>query len=116
MKEYLFSLIQPDGEPPPPPVLQKVMSDIGVVRQEMQAAGAWVFTCALAPASASTVVRYSDGEALLTDGPFVEAKEHVGGIVLIRARDLDEALKWAGKMARASTLPIEVRPVRDLPG
>jgi hypothetical protein len=96
--------------------MQKIMSDIGAVRQEMQAAGAWVFTCALAPASASTVVRYADGESLLTDGPFVEAKEHVGGILLVRARDLDEALQWAGKMARASTLPIEVRPVRDLPG
>jgi hypothetical protein len=49
----------------------------------------------------------------MTDGPFVEGKEHVGGFCLIEAADLDAALAWAGKLARATTLPIEVRPALD---
>jgi hypothetical protein len=111
-QQYLFSIMQPDGEPPAAPILKKIMADIAAVREEMQTAGAWVFTCGLHAASASTVVRYSDGESLLTDGPYVEGKEHIGGLVVVRARDLDAALVWAGKLARATTLPIEVRPIR----
>jgi hypothetical protein len=113
-KEYLLNIVQPDGAPPPPSVLEPIMRDVRALGAEMQAAGAWVFTRHLSPAGAATVVRYSDGEPLLTDGPYVEGKEHIGGFVLIRARDLDAALAWAGKLARATTLPIEVRPVGDM--
>jgi hypothetical protein len=56
------------------------------------------------------VVRLQDGELLLTDGPFAEGKEHVGGFLVIKAPDLDAALGWAAKATRAVTLPIEVRP------
>jgi hypothetical protein len=52
---------------------------------------------------------------LTTDGPFAEGKEHVGGFVVIQAADLDEALRWAGELSTASTLPTEIRPVREAP-
>jgi hypothetical protein len=113
MTRYLLSVYQPDGDPPPPEVLQKIMGDLDVLNQEMKAAGAWVFTAGLHPASTATVVRVQNGDVLMTDGPFAEGKEHLGGFTIITAPDLDEALEWAGKMARASTLPVEVRPFQD---
>jgi hypothetical protein len=79
--------------------------------REDDRAGQWVFTSHLHPASAATVVRHQDGETLLTDGPFAEANEHVGGFTVIDVPDLDAALAWAAGMAKASTLPIEVRPM-----
>lgn len=112
MAQYLLSVYQPDGAAPPAPVLEKIMRDLEALNQEMRSAGAWVFTAGLHPSSTATVVRPKDGDILLTDGPFAEGKEHVGGFTIIEASDLDEALVWAGKIAQASTLPVEVRPVR----
>jgi hypothetical protein len=63
--------------------------------------------------STATVVRVQDGEVLTVDGPFVEGKEHIGGFSIVRAPDLDAALEWGRKLARATTLPIEVRPFRE---
>jgi hypothetical protein len=113
MKQYLLSVYQPDGDPPPPAVLEPIMRDVHAVQQEMKAAGAWVFTAGLNAASAATVVRVKDGEPLITDGPFAEGKEHIGGFTVIDVPDLDAALEWARRLAAASTLPIEVRPVRE---
>ena len=113
MKQYLLSVYQPDGPPPPPEFLGKVMKDVYAVRAEMKAAGAWVFSAGLHAASTATVVRVKDGEALMTDGPFAEGKEHIGGFSIIKAADLDAALEWGRKLARATTLPIEVRPMQD---
>jgi len=110
MKQYLLSIYQPDGDPPPPEVLEPIMRDIQALVAETKSAGAWVFDGGLAPASAATVVRVQDGEALMTDGPYTEGKEHVGGCLIVRAPDLDAALEWARKASRATTLPIEVRP------
>jgi hypothetical protein len=70
----------------------------------------------LHPPSTATVVRFTDGEAVMTDGPFVEGKEHIGGFLVIRAPDLDAALAWAKRFAQATTLPIEVRPMQDHAG
>jgi hypothetical protein len=112
MKQYLLSMYQPDGGPPPAAFLEQVMRDVKAVREEMQAAGVWVFAGGLHPASTATVVRFRDGDVLTTDGPFTEGKEHIGGFTVVKARDLDAALEWAGKFARATTLPIEVRPFR----
>ena len=113
MKQYLLSVYQPDGEPPPAPVLQKIMRDVRAVADEMKAAGAWVFSGGLHPPGTATVVRVKDAELLTTDGPFTEGKEHIGGFTVIRAADLDAALEWGRKLARATTLPIEVRPFRE---
>lgn len=113
MKQYLLSVYQPDGPPPSPQALETIMRDVLAVRAEMKAAGAWVFTAGLHPASTATVVRVKNGEALMTDGPFAEGKEHLGGFSVIRAEDLDQALEWGRKLARATTLPIEIRPIQD---
>jgi hypothetical protein len=110
MKHYLFSVIQPQGDPPPPEVLAGIMHEVEAFNQELKDAGAWVFAGGLNAPSTATVVRYQDGEALLTDGPFAEGKEYVGGLCIIQAPDLDAALEWGRKAARATTLPIEVRP------
>ena len=90
-----------------------VMRDVNAVRQEMQAAGVWVFAGGLHPPSTATVVRVQGGELVTTDGPFTEGKEHIGGFCIVRAADLDSALGWGKKMARATGLPIEVRPFQD---
>ena len=110
MKQYLLSIQQPDGPTPPPDVLQKVMRDVGAYIEETKSAGAWVFNGGLCPPSSATVLRLKDGEVLMTDGPYAEGKEHIGGFVIVKAVDLDAALEWGRKLARIITLPIEVRP------
>jgi len=119
MKQYLLSIYQPDGDPPPPHLLEPVMRDINALVQDAKAAGVWVFNGGLHPPGTATVVRYKGGDALVTDGPFAEGKEHVGGFLVIDVPDLDAALDWGRKLARALTLPghedlgglpIEVRP------
>ena len=111
MNQYLLSIYQPDGEQPPPPqVLQAIMKDVNALRDEMKNAGAWVFSGGLHAPSTATVVRVQGAELLTTDGPFAEGKEHIGGFSIIKAADLDAALEWGAKLARATTLPIEVRP------
>jgi len=110
MKQYLLSIYQPDGPPPPPEVLQPILRDLAVLNEEMKSTGAWVFAGGLHPASTATVVRVKDGQALTTDGPFTEGKEHLGGFTIVKAADLDAALDWGRKLAKATTLPVEVRP------
>lgn len=110
MKQYLISIYQPDGPPPPPELLGPIMQELGAIRQELEAAGRWVFAGGLHPPSTATVLRASGDDVLLTDGPFVEGKEVLGGFTIIVAADLDEALAWGRRYARATRLPIEVRP------
>src|SRR5258708_28591678 len=85
MKQYLLSIYQPDGDPPPAPALERIMRDVHALRQEMKAAGAWVFASGLYPSSTATVVRLKDGDLLTTDGPFTEGKEHIGGVSIVTA-------------------------------
>jgi hypothetical protein len=113
MKQYLLSVYQPDGAPPPPEVLGPIMEKVGKWRDELNAAGAWVFTGALQSASTATVLRVSGGEVVMTDGPFTEGKEHLGGFTVIQVADLDEALDWARQFAEITGLALEVRPVHD---
>jgi len=110
MKQYLLSVYQPDGPAPPPEQLERINRDLDALNRELKAAGAWVFAGGLHPPSTATVVRDRDGQVLTTDGPFAEGKEHIGGFTIVKAPDLDAALAWAGKLSRATTLPIEVRP------
>lgn len=111
MKQYLLSIYQPDGDPPPPDVLAGIMADVGAVDAELRAAGAWVFSAGLHAPSTATVIDPRQEGLPMTDGPYAEGKEHVGGVTIIKAADLDEALDWGRKLARATTLPIEVRPL-----
>ncbi len=115
MPRYLLSIYQPDGPTPPPEVLGPIMHDVAAVNAEMRAAGAWVFAAGLHPPGTATVLRLEgDGQMLMTDGPFVEGKEHIGGFTIVEAPDLDAALAWADKLARAIRhLPIEVRPMQQ---
>jgi hypothetical protein len=116
MKQYLLSVYQPDGPAPPAEVLEAISRDLDALNRELQAAGAWVFAGGLHPPSAATVVRVNGGEVLVTDGPFAEGKEHIGGFTIVKAPDLDAALEWARKLARATTLPVEVRPFQGEAG
>ncbi len=111
MAQYLLSVIQPaGGQRPAPEVLERIGADLQSFHSELRAAGAWVFAGALHGPETATVVRVSGEEVLMTDGPWIEAKEYLGGVCIVSAPDLDAALEWGRKAARASTLPIEVRP------
>lgn len=114
MTQYLLSIYQPEGDAPPPEVLEPIMRKLDALNLEMQAAGAWVFAAALHPPSSATVVRVEDGDALMTDGPYLEGKEFLGGFTVIRAPDLDGALVWGRRLAEVvAPLPIEIRPFHD---
>lgn len=111
MPQYLLSIYQPDATPPDADTLAQITADIHRLNEELRESGSWVFTGGLHAPGTATVVR-ADG--LLTDGPYVEGKEHIGGIWVITAPDLDAALSWGRKAAAATTLPIEVRPFQDV--
>ena len=126
MKHYLLSLYQPEGELPPPEVLGRVMAELDLLNTQMRDAGAWVFGNGLHDPSTASVIRpntadgsNADGsiggsstgdDMMITDGPFLESKEYLGGFTIVRAADLDEALRWGTEFARITGLPVEVRP------
>ncbi len=110
MKQYLLSIYQPDGTPAPD-VLEPIMRNLDALNQEMRDAGAWVFAAGLRPPATATVLRATGDDVLVTDGPFIEAKEFLGGFTVIQAEDLDTALAWGRKLAAVlAPLAIEVRP------
>jgi hypothetical protein len=113
MKQYLLTIYQPEGGVPDPVTLANAMKEVRTIRRELQDAGQWVFAGGLHPPGTATVVRVDRGEMLTSDGPYVESKEYIGGFTIIRAPDLDDALAWARRYAKATTLPIEVRPFQD---
>jgi hypothetical protein len=113
--QYLLSIYQPDGDPPPPEVLGLIMTRLRAWREDLQAAGAWVFTAGLSPASSATVVHVTNSETLTIDGPFTEGKEHIGGFTILRLPDLDAALAAAENLSGVTGLPVEVRPLQGDP-
>jgi hypothetical protein len=114
MNQYLLSVYDGGGGTPVTPEdMHAFMGRVIALEEEMDAAGAFVFGGALHGSDASTVVRGGTGlDKVTTDGPFVEAKEHVGGFYVINAEDLDAALAWAEKVVEAIDRDIEVRPFR----
>jgi hypothetical protein len=111
MNQYLLSIYQPDGPPPSEEFLEPIMRELGALNEEMQAAGVWVFAAGLHPPETATVLKASGEEVLVTDGPFTEGKEHLGGFTVIEVADLDAALGWARRLAKVlEPLSIEVRP------
>ena len=114
MKQYLLSVCYPAGSTQPPPeALQRIMRDVHAVHKEMQTAGAWIFGGGLTAPTSATVLRHQGGDVITTDGPFIESKEQIGGITILKAADLDAALGWGRKLARAIGTPIEVRPFME---
>ena len=86
------------------------------VLDEMKAAGVRVFVGGLQPARSATSLRLkADGEVHVTDGPYIESKEHVGGFWILDTASLDEALAWGEKAARACRAPVEVRAIFQKP-
>ncbi|NES16179.1 MULTISPECIES: YciI family protein [Micromonospora] len=111
MKQYLISMYQPAGaELPDPEFLAGVMREVDAIGRELKESGNWVFGNGLHAPETATVLRPKGDEVLVTDGPYVEGKEYLGGITVITAPDLDAALEWARRYALATTLPVEVRP------
>ncbi len=116
MPQYLLSVHYVEGAPTRlPEENQAAFDDVDALNAEIQAAGRWVFAGGLCPPTSATVVSRRDGELLLTDGPFAEGKEHVGGFWVIEVDDLDAALEWADKATIACREPVEVRPFQDGP-
>jgi hypothetical protein len=116
MQQYMLTVHSVEGGPEPlAEARQKVYRDVDVFNEELRSTGAWVFAGGLHPANTATVVRVRPGgEVLMTDGPFAEGKEHVGGFWVIAAPDLDAALAWAAKATAACDAPVEVRPFHDV--
>ncbi|WP_026315863.1 YciI family protein [Actinokineospora enzanensis] len=110
MPQYLLSIYQPDGGVPDAETLARIGAELHVLNERLRESGSWVFTGGLHAPDTATVVR-PDG--MMTDGPYLEGKEHVGGLWVITAPDLDAALAWGRQAAAATTLPIEVRPFQD---
>ena len=111
MTRYLLTIYQPDGPAPNQDTMARIATDLHRLNEDLRASGAWLFTGGLHAPETATVVR-RDGT--VTDGPYLEGKEHVGGIWVITADDLDAALEWGRRAAAATTLPIEVRPFQDV--
>jgi hypothetical protein len=117
MSQYLLSVHstadEAPAEPPSPEDMAEFMGRVDALEAEMAVDGAFVFGGRLHGPDAATVVRMSGGDVLMTDGPYIESKEHIGGFYIIEADDLDAALAWAGKVVDAIGAPIEVRPFVD---
>ena len=113
MPQYLISVWHDDDYADndwSDPDIQRIGQQVGAVNEEMERTGAWVFGAGLQPQSTATVVRATGGDISMTDGPYAETKEQMGGFYIIEATDFDAALEWAGKASAACELPIEVRP------
>jgi hypothetical protein len=92
---------------------QRNVAQVSAFNEQLIGAGAWVFGAGLHPASSATVVRAQQGQVSMTDGPYAESKEQMGGFWVIEAPDMDAALDWASQAAAACEGPVEVRPMQD---
>lgn len=111
MPQYLLTVYQPDGGTPDVAAMARIDADLQQLDRDLRATGSWVFSGGLRTSdTAPQVVR---GDGLVTDGPYLEAKEHIGGILVVIAPDLAGALEWARRAAAATTLPIEVQAFQD---
>ena len=117
MPHYLLTIQLPDNFDPSTQSAETVRN-INALNDELEAAGARLFAGGLsAPSQAKSLRAQPNGEVLITDGPYLEAKEHVGGFTIMEAADMDEALAWARKAVIACRTPVELReiPYSNLP-
>ena len=115
MPQYLVAIYHPDGYDPSVET-EAMMEEIHALNREMIAAGARKFACGLSPAgNARSLRKQPGGKVLVTDGPYTETKEHIGGFWVLEAADLDEALAWGRKAVVACRAPVEVRAFLAIP-
>ncbi|MDH2412730.1 YciI family protein [Nocardioides sp. CER19] len=116
MTQYLIAVVgEPDYATLAPEELQQIMTDVDAVVTDARAAGIFVFGGGLHGPEATTVVDASSGAPVVTDGPYAESKEQMGGFAILDVPDLDAALAWAGRLSAACRCPQEVRPFQDEP-
>ena len=120
MPEYLMSVYGDEAEwatqSAQPEVIEKMYAQVDAFNERLKSSGAWVFAGGLHPTSSATVVRSRpDADAVVTDGPYIESKEKLGGFWVIKAADLDAALAWAKEGSAACEGPVEVRPFQEDP-
>jgi hypothetical protein len=116
MTQYLVAIHHPDDYDPFAAEDEAMHRDIDVLNEEMMAAGVRLFAGGLRPANSAKSIRAQpDGKVLVTDGPYLETKEHIGGFWVLQAANLEEALEWGRKAAVACRAPVEVRPFYDAP-
>ncbi len=117
MTQYLLAVHNVEGENPyaTEEEMQKACAAVDTFNAKLQKQGIWVFGGGLQPADTATVVDATKGDVLVTDGPFAEAKEQLGGFWVITAPDLDAAMKLAAEASAACANPVEVRPFQDEP-
>ena len=112
---YLMGVRIDESAPAPTGAdLEAMSARVGELNEQMKATGIWVFAGGLTSSDSATVVRVENGSATVTDGPFAETKEQLGGFWVLEVADLDAALAWAEKCAEACGAPIEVRPFDGL--
>ena len=115
MPQYMLSVHHSPDAPVPASEeeMQKAFKQVDEFNTELQASGSWVFAGGLHPPAIATVVDARNADVVITDGPFAESKEYLGGFWVISAPDLDAALAWATKGSAACMGPVEVRPFQD---
>ena len=115
MTQYLLSVFMDEDNLPAEDEIQGIYAAVDQFNAKLQEQGAWVFAGGLHPADTATVVDATrGGDAIVTDGPYAEAKEQIGGFWVIEAADLDAALKWAAEGSAACAGKVEVRPFQDV--
>ena len=117
MTQYLLSVHgnEEDYASVSPEQIEEMYADVEKFNQKLRAEGSWVFAGGLMPASTATVVDNTGGSPVMTDGPYLETKEHIGGFWVVEAPDLDAALKLAAEGSAACQGKVEVRPFQDEP-
>jgi len=115
MSQYLVAIHHPDDYDPALLEDAAMHHDIDALNEEMIAAGVRFFAGGLqGTETAKSLRKQADGEVLITDGPYLETNEHIGGFWILECADLDEALEWGSKAAIACRAPVEVRPFHSL--
>jgi hypothetical protein len=115
MKQYLLGVYSDESVPMSDEQMQASYKAVDAFNRELVESGAFVFAGGLHPIADTTVVRAQGGKVVITDGPFAETKEQVGGFWVVKAADLDAALELASKGSQACGWPVEVRPFQDIP-
>jgi hypothetical protein len=116
MKQYLLAVHYVEGTPlPSEEEMQPRHAAVATFNEKLQANGNWVFAGGLQTPDIATVVDNTGAQTITTDGPFAEAKEHLGGFWVVLATDLDHALALAAEGSQACQGPVEVRPFQEEP-